>query len=72
MIQVQVTIELIPDGDSCINIYQLAREDVTADERAYAQAIEELLKSIMTRVHADAGDELAWTEIQPREDQPDA
>ncbi len=65
MMQIQVSIELVPNGESRILINQLAREDATADERAYAQAIEILLKGIMTRVHEDNGDELTWTEIAP-------
>lgn len=60
MIQIQIVIKL---KEGKIQINQLAREDVTPDEREYAQALETTLMALMQTVHAEAGDELEFVQV---------
>lgn len=55
----QVQVEIVLGGErSHVNIHQLAREDATADERGYAQALEDVLVAVLKHGHQQAGVEL--------------
>lgn len=64
MVQVQIIIELKEEG-SHVNIFQLAREDATPDERGYAQALEDLLLNVLQQAHDEAGTPFTITPIEP-------
>lgn len=64
MMQVQVVIELA-EGRSSLLINQLAREDATPDERAFAQAIEDLLLSVNHFASEQAGMTVTEERIGP-------
>lgn len=54
MMQVQVEI-VIGSDQSHINIHQLAREDATPVERAYAQSVETVLLGVLQHAHEQVG-----------------
>lgn len=62
--QVQVVIELT-EGRSSLLINQLAREDARPDERAFAQAIEDLLLSVNHFASEQAGVTVTEERIGP-------
>lgn len=57
MMQVQVEI-VLGSEQHYVNIHQLAREDATPDERAYAQSVEEVLVATMKYAFDQAGEPL--------------